>query len=255
MINNAVFAKTLKVAVAANFYPTLKIIAKEFKQETKHDLILSPASSGKHFAQIVNGASFDVFLSADKEMPQKLIQLGKAVESSRMTYAIGQLALAGQCQLTQELELCLKENKFQTLALANSEFAPYGKAALEVLRFLGIEESSKGKWRVGLNVNQAFQYVKTQNVELGLVALSLVKQAKLNERNYRIVPYDYYFPIYQDAIILEKSNNKQLAKLFLEFLKQDRIKLIINNSGYRLIEVNEKERYLSKNSEELADVF
>ncbi len=225
-------AAQTNVAVAANFTEPAKEIAVLFKQKTGHDAILSFGASGAFLAQIAHDAPFQVFLSADAERPKAAIEAGFAVAESRFTYAIGVLALWSKVVDVTKGEDVLKAGAFSKLSIANPNAAPYGTAAVETLKSLGVYEALKGKIVQGSSIAQAFQFVDTRNAEIGFVALS---QLYGNTDGTRwLVPGNLYTPIRQDAVLLNKGVDSEAAKAFLEFLQGPEARAIIERYGYQL---------------------
>ncbi len=227
-------ADEIQVAVASNFLAPLQQIAVAFKKETGHAAILSSGATGKLFAQIQNGAPFEVMISADSQTPKKLVAAGLALADSQFTYARGKLALwspdAGK--LAGEGSV-LQQGDFQHLAIANPKTAPYGQAALEVLARLGLTASLTPKLVEGENISQAFQYVASGNAELGFVALSQIYQdGKLTRGSAWIVPSEMHSPLTQDAVLLKKGAGNPAATALLAFLKGDQARSIMLGYGY-----------------------
>ncbi len=230
-------AETVQVATAANFTAPMKEIAAEFEQQTGHRVVLTFASSGKFFAQIQNGAPFEVFLSADAAKPQKLEEQGWSVPGSRFTYAQGSLILwsAEEGFVAADSPDILSSDRFKHLSLANPKLAPYGAAAVETLQKLGLYESLQGKLVQGENIAQAYQFVYSGNAQLGFVALSQVmKEGKLSAGSGWIVPADLYAPIRQDAVLLNRGKDNVAAIELLDFLQSGRAAAIIQSYGYKL---------------------
>jgi molybdate transport system substrate-binding protein len=193
-------------------------------------------SSGRFFTQINNGAPFHVFLSADQEKPVALKKAGLVVEESRFTYALGKLVLwSFQSNLVDSSGQVLKQNNFRRLAIANPRLAPYGIAAMEVLENLGLASGIQGKIIQGENIAQAYQFVRTGNVELGLVAFSQVhQQDRIGSGSSWIIPASLYNPIRQDAVLLRRGANNQAAIAFLKFIRSEPGRAIIESSGYQV---------------------
>lgn len=230
-------AETVLVATAANFTAPMKEISAEFEQQTGHRVVLTFASSGKFFAQILNGAPFEVFLSADAAKPQKLEEQGWSVPGSRFTYAQGSLILwsseAGF--VAADSPAILSSDSVKHLSLANPKLAPYGAAALETLQQLGLYDSVAAKLVQGENIAQTYQFVFSGNAQVGFVALSQVmKEGKLSAGSGWIVPADLYTPIRQDAVLLNKGKDNIAATALLDFLKSRRAAVIITSYGYKL---------------------
>jgi molybdate transport system substrate-binding protein len=229
-------ADEVQVAVAANFAGPMKPIAADFEKATGHKLSVSLGATGKFYAQIQNGAPFEVFLSADDTTPAKLEQEGLAVTGSRFTYAVGKLALwSAKPGFVDAKGNVLKQNKFAHLALANPKTAPYGAAAVETLTQLGLLESVSPKFVQGENIAQAQQFVASGNAELGFVALSQVQEnGKLISGSVWIVPENLHAPILQDAVLLTKGKDSAAAKAFLEYLRGKKAQAVIKGYGYDL---------------------
>lgn len=227
-------ADQVQVAVAANFALPMQQIAAEFEQATGHRVVLSSGATGKFYAQIRNGAPFEVFLSADDETPARLAREGQAVAASQFTYAIGRLvlwsAVAGRVDAAGEV---LRRGDFRHLALANPKTAPYGAAAVEVLQKLGLVEALAPKFVQGENIAQAQQFIATGNAELGFIALSQVwKDGKLNSGSAWIVPTTLHGPLRQDAVLLKPGQGKPAAEALLGWLKGEKSRALIRRFGY-----------------------
>ncbi len=232
----SVRAETLNIAVAANFIAPMQSIAREFETETNHRISMSSASSGKFYAQIKNGAPFQILLSADAEIPLRLEQEGLAVRGSRMTYAIGQLVLwSGTPGLIDAQASILGHNRFNKLAIANPELAPYGRAALETLTSLGILAQIKNKIVMGENIAQAHQFVLSGNAEIGFIAASQVfKDGKLASGSAWVVPERLHAPILQDAVLLSTGKDSIAAASLMRYLQSESARSIIQSYGYRV---------------------
>ncbi|MGE5490221.1 MAG: molybdate ABC transporter substrate-binding protein [Actinomycetota bacterium] len=232
----AAHADEVQVAVAANFTAPMQKIAVEFEKDTGHKAVLAFGATGKFYAQISNGAPFEVFLSADDETPAKLEREQLAAPGSRFTYAIGKLVLwsAKEGFVDGKGEV-LKKGDFQHIALANPKTAPYGTAAVEAMIRLGVLATVQPKAVLGENISQTYQFIATGNAELGFVALSqVVKDGKIASGSAWIVPANLYEPIRQDAVILAKGKDKPAATALAAYLKGDKAKTIIKSYGYEL---------------------
>ena len=228
-------AAEVSVAVAANFTAPMNAIAAEFAKDTGHEAKASFGSSGKFYAQIKNGAPFQVFLSADDETPARLEQEGATVAGSRFTYAVGSLALwSGDPQRVDSRGDVLRRGGYHKLAIANPKLAPYGKAAIETLTHLGLLDIVAGKFVQGENIGQTHQFVVSGNAELGFVALSQVmKDGRLSSGSAWIVPESMHKPIRQDAVILSAGKDNPAAAALMRYLKGDKARAILNAYGYR----------------------
>ena len=220
------------VAVAANFTEPAKQIAALFKQKTGHDAILSFGASGAFLAQITHEAPFQVFLSADQDRPKAAIDAGLAAPESLFTYAIGKLVLWSKVVDVTKGDEALKAGAFSKISIANPNAAPYGTAAIETMKALGVYDALKGKIVQGSSIAQAFQFVDTRNAEVGFVALSQLFST--TEGTRWGVPQNLYTPIRQDAVLLKKGANDEASKAFLEFLKGPESRAVIEKFGYGL---------------------
>ncbi|MBF8730428.1 molybdate ABC transporter substrate-binding protein [Pseudomonas guariconensis] len=233
---NSAWADEVQVAVAANFTAPIQAIAKDFEKDTGHKLVVASGATGQFYAQIKNGAPFDVFLAADDSTPAKLEQEKAIVPGSRFTYAIGTLALwSAKPGYVDDKGEILKQNTFQHLAIANPKTAPYGLAATQVLDKLKLTETTQAKLVEGQNITQAFQFVSTGNAELGFVALSQVyKDGKVQSGSAWIVPAQLHEPIRQDAVILVKGKDNPAAKALVDYLKGPKAAAVIKSYGYEI---------------------
>jgi molybdate transport system substrate-binding protein len=230
----AASADDVQVAVAANFSAPMQAIAAAFERDTGHKARLAFGSSGKFYAQIKHGAPFQVLLSADDEIPARLEQEGMAVAGTRFTYAIGRLALwsaqAGRVDARGDV---LKKGGYAHLAIANPKLAPYGAAAIEVLKNLGLLDAVQARFVQGENIAQTWQFVASGNAELGFVALSqITRGAKLTQGSAWIVPARLHAPIRQDAVILARGKGNAAASALMAYLKSESAKAVIRTYGY-----------------------
>lgn len=229
-------ADEVQVAVAANFTAPMQAIASAFERDTGHKAILAFGATGKFYAQISNGAPFEVFLAADDETPAKLEKEQMAAPGTRFTYAIGKLVLwSAREGLVDPQGEVLKKGDFKHLAVANPKTAPYGAAALEALQRLGVLENLRPRFVQGENIAQTHQFVLTGNAELGFLALSQIyKDGRISAGSAWMVPANLYAPIRQDAVILGKGQNKPAARALLDYLKGEKARAIIKSYGYEL---------------------
>ena len=228
-------AKELRIAVASNFLLPLKALSKNFKESTGHKVVVISGSTGKLYAQIKQGAPFDILLAADSIRPELLEKEGIGVPGSRFTYAVGRLVLwskNSKLPLKNDLQV-LNHKNFRYLAIANPKTAPYGKAAEQVLRKKGFWEKIQNRLVRGENISQTFQFVMTGNADIGLIALSQLR--KNQELGFSwIVPQELYDPIQQQGILLKRAKTNKAARQFLNFIKSNRIQKQIENYGYSL---------------------
>lgn len=234
IVSNLSMAADIRVAAASNFSQAMTVLARSFEESTGHQVKLVFGSTGKHYAQVRNGAPFDVFFSADIERPRLLEEEGIAIAGSRFTYAIGKLVLwSPMADYVDSKGNVLEKGEFNYLAIANPVLAPYGRAAKEVLQSRGLWSEMKGKAVRGENIGQAFQFVNSGNAELGFVALSQV--TKINqpiEGSYWKVPQGLYTPIEQQAVLLKEN---EVGRRFLSYIKSTAAMKIINDYGYETL--------------------
>ncbi|MAB99417.1 MAG: molybdate ABC transporter substrate-binding protein [Pseudomonadaceae bacterium] len=236
LLSGTALADQVQVAVAANFTAPMQAIAKQFSQDTGHEVVAAYGATGQLYAQINNGAPFEVFLSADDSTPKKLEDAGATVAGSRFTYATGTLVLwSAKADQVDAAGDVLTRGQFDHLAIANPQTAPYGLAATQTLAKLGLSEQMANKLVVGQSISQTLQFVSTGNAELGFVALSQVsKDGKLTQGSAWTVPESYYQPIKQDAVLLNKGAANPAAKALLEYLKGPQAAKVIKAYGYKI---------------------
>jgi len=229
-------ADEVQVAVAANFTAPMQKIAAEFEKDTGHKSQLAFGATGKFYAQIKNGAPFEILLAADDTTPEKLEKEGAAVAGSRFTYAIGKLVLwSSKAGFVDGKGEILKKGEFKHISIANPKLAPYGQAAIETLTALKLLDAIQPKFVQGESIAQTHQFVATGNAELGFVALSQVmKDGRIAEGSGWIVPPELHQPIRQDAVLLEKGKGKPAAQALMKYLGSDKAKAVIQSFGYAL---------------------
>ena len=234
-VASSVHADEISVAVAANFTAPMQQIAAAFERETGHKVQAAYGATGKFYAQIKNGAPFEVLLSADDETPARLIKENAAQAGSQFTYAIGKLVLwSAKSAIVDGAGAVLKNGGFDHLAIANPKLAPYGAAAVEVMKGLGVYESIQPKIVTGESIAQTHQFISTGNALLGFVALSQVLKDGKMDGSAWIVPAKLYAPIRQDAVILERGKGKPAAVALMQYLKSDKAKAVIQSFGYAM---------------------
>jgi molybdate transport system substrate-binding protein len=227
-------AAEVTVAVAANFTAPMQKIVAAFKQDTGHTAVLSFGSTGGLHAQIVNGAPYQMFLSADGKTPARLEEEGLGLGGTRFTYAVGKLALwSKQPGLVDQEGNVLRTGDFTKIALANPALAPYGAAAVETLAHLGLLEQLQPKFVQGESIAQAHQFVATGNAPLGFVALSQIYEyGEIADGSAWIVPVGLHEPIAQDAVILASGRDNPAAVALAAYLQGEKAISIICSYGY-----------------------
>jgi len=235
-ISTSASAAEVSVAVASNFTVPMQKIAQAFEQDTGHKALLAFGATGGFYAQIKNGAPFQVLLAADKETPARLEKEGLGVAGARFTYAIGKLVLwSKQAGLVDDKGEVLRKGSFDKLAIANPKLAPYGTAAMQALTKLGLLAQLQPKFVEGSNIGQTYQFVASENAALGFVALSQVyAEGRLSHGSAWIVPAIFYAPIQQDAVLLNSGKNNATATALLNYLKTEKAQAIIRAHGYDL---------------------
>ena len=236
VVSTQVNAGEVVVAVAANFTAPMQKIAQAFEQDTGHKAQLAFGSTGKFYAQIKNGAPFQVLLAADDETPARLEKEGFAIANTRFTYATGRLALwSKQPNLVNDSGDVLRSKSFSKLAIADPKLAPYGAAAMEVINALGVLPLVKDKLVQGESIGQTFQFVMSENAQLGFVALSQISiDGHITQGSAWVVPQNLYTPLKQDAVLLNAGKDQASALALLKYLQSERVKTIVRSYGYAL---------------------
>lgn len=228
LLSVAVRAETVSVAVAANFTQAAEALALLFKAETGHDVTYSFGATGQLYAQIMQGAPFEVFLAADDVRPAQAVTEGFGVEGSVFTYAIGALALYSTSIDVADGKAVLEAGTFEKIAIADPATAPYGQAAIETIAALGLTDAIAPKLVTGENITQTLQFVASGNAELGFVAASQVA----GKTGVWIVPSGLFDPIRQDAVLLKTGEANPAATAYVDFLKSDAAIGVIEAAGY-----------------------
>lgn len=223
-------AGQVQVAVAANFITAATRIGELFEQATGHRVVYSVGSTGQLYAQITQGAPYDVFLAADRARPQRAVDEGLGVAGSRFTYAVGRLVLFSRDVHRVQDAAALRAPDLTRVAIANAAIAPYGAAAVATLRSLGDYERLAARLVRGQNVAQVYQFVATGNAELGLVALSQVVGHGQGSR--WLVPQHLHPPIAQDAVLLRRGAENPAARAFVDYLRSPEVRTVVSSYGY-----------------------
>ena len=233
--------ETLTIAVASNFLVTMQTLVDEYGVNGKSQISLSSGSSGKHVAQIKQGAPFDLFFSADSLRAQLLEDDGNEIIGSRFTYAVGRLALLSNVKVELEKpKLALSSPMLIHLAIANPRLAPYGLASQQVLESLDLWNDLQSKLVRGENINQAYQFIASGNAQLGFVSYaqiisSGVGLANEEQGSFWLIPQSHHRAIEQQAVMLKESS---AARDFIKFIQSPVAKRIIEKSGYEVPDVN-----------------
>ena len=228
-------AQTLRIAAASDLQFVLPDLAAQYEKQTGIKLAITYGSSGNFFAQIQNGAPFDLFFSADLDYPKNLIQAGFADSDSLQIYAAGRLVLwlPPDSPLDPAVGLkALLDPRIQKIAVANPEHAPYGRAAVAALQSAGLYDQLKPKLVFGENISQAAQFVQSGSAQAGLIAFSLALSPVMKSGKRWDVPPDRYPSIEQAVVLLKSSPNKRAVASFLAFLKTLQARAIFDRYGY-----------------------
>ncbi|MDJ0916572.1 MAG: molybdate ABC transporter substrate-binding protein [Woeseiaceae bacterium] len=220
------------IAVASNFVPTATELVERFNETTDYRATLSSGSTGKLYAQIVNGAPYDVFLSADASRPALLEQQGQAVPDSRFTYAVGALLLWAR-NVDGGGDTCIDaflDDRSSRISIANPKIAPYGAAAQEYLQQAGLWEDAVDRLIIGENISQTLQFVSAGGASFGFIAAAQAPFISPNACLWE-VPTTLYAPIRQQAVLLSRSRDSEAANAFMSFLRGDGQAIVVDR-GY-----------------------
>ncbi|WP_435104820.1 molybdate ABC transporter substrate-binding protein [Arhodomonas sp. AD133] len=228
-----VHAAEIRIAVASNFANAMRDIVARYEAASGNDVVLAFGSTGKHYAQIVNGAPFDAFFAADGARPRRLETEGYIVGGSRFTYARGRIVLwSADAHAFTDPKQALRRAGFSRLAVANPRLAPYGLAAKQTLTELGLWRDLQGRIVMGENIGQTYQFVASGNAPLGFVALSQVRTPAADVvGSHWVVPESYHSPIRQQAVALA---DRPAVADFLEFVRGEAAAGIIRGFGYAI---------------------
>ena len=228
--------KELRVAAASDLKFAMTELASAYERQSGVKLDLTFGSSGSFFAQIRNGAPFDLFFSADSEYPRKLNDAGLIVPNSTYQYALGRLVLWSPAESRTDPAKSgwntLVDPAVKKIAIANPDHAPYGRAAVAALRSSGLYDKVKDKLVFGENVSQATQFVQSGNAQVGILAMSLALSPPLRSGKYWEIPRSQFFPLFQSAVVLKRTEHKDLALSFLQFVGSPAGIEILEKSGF-----------------------
>jgi molybdate transport system substrate-binding protein len=244
LLTSFTLAQDLKVAAAADLTPALQKLSPVFEKEAGIHLSIALGSSGNFFAQIQNGAPFDVFLSADKSYPEKLQQAGLTEPGTLTVYARGRLVLwtpsnsplrftANGGTLTGDLKP-LRASAAK-IAIANPAHAPYGRAAAAVLQHYGIYDQVKPRLVLGENISQTAQFAESGDVGAAFLAMAIAITPEMKQKgNFLVLPQESYPPLDQAAVVLRSSQQKDQARRFLDFLRGPEARAILGDFGFEV---------------------
>ena len=233
-----VSAEDITIAAASDLNFAFKELVAEYEKATGNHVKLSLGSSGNFYAQIQNGAPFDLYFSADIGYPKKLEEAGLTVPGSLYRYAVGRIvvwaATASRLDVSKGLDI-LREPGVKKIAIANPKHAPYGRAAVAAMESAKVYESVKEKLILGENISQAAQFIESGACDIGVIALSLAMAPAMSGKgSYWEIPAEAYPPLEQGAVIVKQSKNQEAARRFLEFLKSSQGQDIMRRYGFTL---------------------
>ena len=228
--------RQIRVAAAADLQTALPEVARAFEADTGTHVEMVFGSSGNFFAQIRNGAPFDLFLSADNDYPRTLEDSGLVLPNSRIVYGRGRIALwmspNSPCDPRREAWKCLSDSSVKKIAIANPAHAPYGRAAVASLRAAGLYDQLKEKLVLGENISQAAQFMQSGNVQAGIIAYSLALSPAMRAGKWWEIPAGLYPAIEQSGVILKAAKNQQAARQFLTFVTQGPGRAVLERHGF-----------------------
>jgi molybdate transport system substrate-binding protein len=233
---NLAIAEQITIAAAANLNFAFREIATEYEKTNSNQVRLTFGSSGNFYAQIQNGAPFDLFFSADIEYPKKLEEAGLTVPGSLYQYAVGRIVLwtghESRIDVTKGME-ALREPTLKKVAIANPKHAPYGRAAVAAMEHFKVYDQVKDKLVLGENISQAAQFIESGACDIGIIALSLaVTPAMKSKGTYWEIPVGAHLPLEQAVVILKSSKQRESAEQFLAFVKGERGREIMQRHGF-----------------------
>jgi len=235
---NLAFAEEITIAAASDLNFAFKEIVAEYEKTTGNHVKLTLGSSGNFYAQIQNGAPFDLYFSADIAYPRKLEEAGLTVPGSLYQYAVGRIVMwtgnESRIDVTQGFE-ALRDPTVKKIAIANPKHAPYGRAAVAAMEYFKVYDQVKDKLVLGENISQAAQFIESGACDIGIIALSLaVAPAVKSKGTYWEVPAKAHPAIEQGAVILKSSKQQEPAKQFLAFIKDAQGQEIMKRYGFTM---------------------
>ena len=235
---NLAVAEEITIAAASDLSFAFREIATEYEKSSGNQVRLTLGSSGNFYAQIQNGAPFDLYFSADIAYPRKLEEAGLTVPGSLYQYAVGRIVLwtghESRIDVTKGFEV-LREPTVKKIAIANPKHAPYGRAAVAAMEYYKVYDQVKDRLILGENISQAAQFIESGACDIGIIALSLaIAPAMKSKGTYWEVPAEAHPPLDQGAVILKQSKNQEAARQFLEFIKGPQGQEIMKRYGFTL---------------------
>jgi molybdate transport system substrate-binding protein len=225
----------LLIAAAADLQTVMPDLMMRFERESRVPTQVSYGSSGNFFAQIQNGAPFDVFFSADVDYPRRLVESGHAERDSLYEYATGHLVLwtRGDSNIDVSGGLAfLASAAIRRIAIANPTYAPYGRAAVAALQHEQLYDKVQSKLVLGENISQTAQFAQTGNADVAIVSLSFALGPALKNGKYSEIPQSFYPAIRQAAVLMRRSRNKAAARQLLAFLRRPQSVQLLTTFGF-----------------------
>ena len=231
-------AEEITIAAASDLTFAFREIATEYEKTSGNQVRLTLGSSGNFYAQIQNGAPFDLYFSADIAYPRKLEEAGLTVPGSLYQYAVGRIVLwtghESRIDVTKGIEV-LREPTVKKIAIANPKHAPYGRGAVAAMEYFKVYDQVKDKLILGENISQAAQFIESGACDIGIIALSLAIAPTMKSKGtYWEVPAEAHPSLDQGAVILKQSKNQEAARQFLEFIKGPHGQEIMKRYGFTL---------------------
>ena len=231
-------SEDITIAAASDLNFAIKDLIVEYEKQSGHHVKLSLGSSGNFYAQLQQGAPFDLYLSADIGYPKKLEEAGLTVPGTLYRYAVGRVVLwapkTSSLDVAKGLTL-LRDPAIRKIAIANPKHAPYGRAAVAAMEHEHIYDDVKNRLVLGENISQAAQFIESGSCDVGIIALSLaMAPAMKSAGNYWEIPAAHHPPLEQGAVIMKQSKNQDAARQFLEFMKSARGQEIMIRYGFTL---------------------
>jgi molybdate transport system substrate-binding protein len=241
LLSATVYAEEISIAAASDLNFAFKEIIAEFEKKTGHGVKLSLGSSGNFFAQISNGAPFDLFFSADIGYPKKLEEAGLTEPGTLYMYAVGRIVVwvpKGSPIDVGSLGIkALQHPSVKKIAIANPKHAPYGRAAVAAMEHYTLYEKVKDKLILGENISQTAQFVQTGGADIGIIALSLAVAPAMKETGtFWEVPLGTYPRLQQGAVALKTAKDLKTARAFLDYIKSPEGTAVFNRYGFFLPE-------------------
>ena len=231
-------AEEITIAAASDLNFAFKDLVAEYQKSTGNTVKLTLGSSGNFYAQLQNGAPFDVYFSADIGYPKKLEEAGMTVPGSLYRYAVGRIVLwAGnqsKVDVAKGIEV-LREPTIRKVAIANPKHAPYGRAAVAAMEHYKVYDLAKDKLILGENISQAAQFIESGACDIGIIALSLALAPTMKTAgSYWEIPATAHPPIEQGAVVLKASKHQDAAKQFLDYLRSSAGQEVMKRYGFTL---------------------